>query len=94
MIARSLVSFLLGLMVSSTPLWGQVATDKDGFQIHKLPSVYQAADTSVRVLLPDELQEHKRYRVLYVLPVAMTWSVVHFYLASRTLRDDLANAPH
>jgi len=23
----------------------------------------------------------------------MTWSVIHFYLASRTLKEDLANAP-
>ena len=45
-------------------------------------------------LEPSLGQESLRYAMLYVLPVAMTWSVVHFYLASRTLRDDLANAPH
>ncbi|MEM7221307.1 MAG: MFS transporter [Pseudomonadota bacterium] len=34
-----------------------------------------------------------RYAMLYVLPVAMSWSVVHFWLAARTLREDLARAP-
>jgi hypothetical protein len=31
--------------------------------------------------------------MFYVLPVIMFWSACHFYLASRTLRDDLAAAP-
>ncbi|MEM7003365.1 MAG: MFS transporter [Pseudomonadota bacterium] len=37
--------------------------------------------------------EALRYAMLYLLPAAMAWSVVHFYLASRHLKQDLANAP-
>ena len=49
-------------------------------------------------LLSDYLEpslglESLRYAMLYLLPAAMTWSVVHLYLASRTLREDLAAAP-
>ena len=49
-------------------------------------------------LLSDQLaptlgQESLRHAMLYLLPAMMTWSVVHFYLASRTLKEDLANAP-
>ncbi|MEC7107580.1 MAG: MFS transporter [Pseudomonadota bacterium] len=49
-------------------------------------------------LLSDQLaptlgQESLRYAMLYLLPAMMTWSVIHFYLASRTLKEDLANAP-
>ncbi len=34
-----------------------------------------------------------RYAMLYLLPPAMAWSVVHFFLASKHLKQDLANAP-
>ena len=49
-------------------------------------------------LLSDQLaptlgQESLRHAMLYLLPTMMTWSVIHFYLASRTLKEDLANAP-
>ena len=37
--------------------------------------------------------ESLRHAMLYLLPAAMFWSACHFYLASRTLRDDLAAAP-
>lgn len=37
--------------------------------------------------------ESLRTAMLYLLPLAMAWSVVHFYMGSRTLKDDLANAP-
>jgi hypothetical protein len=37
--------------------------------------------------------ESLRHAMLYLLPAIMFWSVCHFYLAGRTLRDDLANAP-
>ena len=36
---------------------------------HRIPSPYQAGDTSIRILLPDTMEEGKRYRALYVLPV-------------------------
>jgi len=44
-------------------------------------------------LAPSLGDESLRYAMLYVLPIAMSWSVIHFYLASRTLREDLAHAP-
>jgi len=37
--------------------------------------------------------ESLRYAMLYVLPVVSFWSVCHFYLAAKTLPNDLANAP-
>lgn len=49
-------------------------------------------------ILSDALEASKgieslRYAMLYVIPVFGAWSVIHFYLASRHLREDLANAP-
>lgn len=37
--------------------------------------------------------ESLRYAMLCVLTPVALWSITHFYLASRTLRDDLENAP-
>lgn len=37
--------------------------------------------------------ESLRYSMMFILPVASFWSVCHFYMASRTLREDLAAAP-
>ena len=45
------------------------------------------------LLAPTLVQESLRHAMLYLLPAMMTWSVIHFYLASRTLKEDLANAP-
>ena len=36
---------------------------------HRVDSPYQAGETTLRVLLPDRIEEGKRYPVLYVLPV-------------------------
>ncbi len=44
-------------------------------------------------LQPDHGVESLRYAMLYILPAISVWSVCHFYLASRTLREDLDNAP-
>lgn len=49
-------------------------------------------------MLSDYLQptlgEHSlRQAMLYLLPAVMTWSTLHFFLASRSLREDLAGAP-
>lgn len=40
-----------------------------GFETHQLKSPFQAQATSLRVLLPDELQPGERCRLLLVLPV-------------------------
>ena len=45
------------------------------------------------LLAPTLGQESLRHAMLYLLPAMMTWSGIHFYLASRTLKEDLANAP-
>ena len=45
------------------------------------------------VLAPTLGQESLRHAMLYLLPIAMTWSVFHFYMASKTLKEDLAQAP-
>ena len=45
------------------------------------------------MLEPSLGRESLRYAMLYILPVVMIWSVCHFLLAARTLREDLAAAP-
>ena len=42
---------------------------ENGIRVHQLESPYQEKGTSLRVLLPDELKDGRRYRVLFVLPV-------------------------
>ncbi|MEM1144695.1 MAG: MFS transporter [Pseudomonadota bacterium] len=44
-------------------------------------------------LSPSLGSESLRYAMLYVLPPVMAWSAFHYWLASRSLRDDIANAP-
>jgi len=44
-------------------------------------------------LAPTLGAESLRYAMLYLLPAVMFWSAGHFYLASRTLKEDLLNAP-
>lgn len=43
--------------------------DEKGFLVHKIDSPYQAGQTEIRVLLPDQMEEGKQYPVIYVLPV-------------------------
>ncbi len=43
--------------------------DANGFFVHSIRSEYQSGRTAIRVLLPDRLEEDRRYPVLYVLPV-------------------------
>lgn len=38
--------------------------------------------------------ESLRYAMIYLLPPVSIWSVSHFYLASKSLREDLRNAPN
>ena len=45
------------------------------------------------MLQPTLGAESLRYAMLYVIPVVSVWSLTHFFLASRTLREDLQNAP-
>jgi len=43
--------------------------DPGDFRTHRLDSPHQVGETTLRVLLPNNLEAGKRYRVLYVLPV-------------------------
>lgn len=43
--------------------------DEDGFLVHKVDSPHQGGPTTLRALLPDEIEVGKLYRVLYALPV-------------------------
>ena len=43
--------------------------DANGIRSHRVESVFQGSETTVRVLLPDDYNANDRYRVLYVLPV-------------------------
>jgi hypothetical protein len=56
-------------LAPALPAADAVETDAGGFRVHRLSSPYQAGDTTVRVLLPDRVDEGRGYRVLYVLPV-------------------------
>ncbi len=45
------------------------------------------------LLAPTLGSESLRYAMLYVLPPVMTWSAIHFWLAGKSLREDLKAAP-
>jgi len=47
----------------------EATKDKNGFLVHRVRSEYQSGPTQIKVLLPDPLDQGKRYAVLYVLPV-------------------------
>ena len=34
-----------------------------------------------------------RYALLYLIPIMSVWCATHYFLASKTIRVDLANAP-
>ena len=38
-------------------------------------------------------EDSLRQAMLYIIPVMMFWSACHFYMASKTVREDLAAAP-
>lgn len=44
-------------------------------------------------LQPTFGQHSLKQAMLYLLPAVLTWSTIHFFLAARTLREDLAAAP-
>jgi MFS family permease len=44
-------------------------------------------------LLAEFGKESLRYSLLTIIPIVGVWASVHFFLAAKTLREDLANAP-
>ncbi len=67
-IATGILMLALGIFPLAA-LARSAEIDENGIWIHQLKSPHQEKETSLRVLLPDELKEGKRYRVLFVLPV-------------------------
>ncbi len=69
------VFFLTALWAATTALAetpssaADDAQERAGFLVHSFHSEYQSGETSVRILLPDKLDQQRRYPVLYVLPV-------------------------
>lgn len=58
------------LLVSVPGVWGDsVGAPSRRLETHSLKSPFQAADTSLRVLLPTEVEKDRRYPVLFILPV-------------------------
>jgi len=48
---------------------GAETPEPGGVMVHRLDSPHQARETTLRVLLPDRIEEGRGYPVLYVLPV-------------------------
>ncbi|MEL7045433.1 MAG: MFS transporter [Pseudomonadota bacterium] len=46
------------------------------------------------LLAPSLGGESLRYAMLYVLPPVMAWSTLHYWLAARSIREDIAAAPN
>jgi hypothetical protein len=63
------ISILAFSLLPNATLARSAEIDENGIRVHRLKSPYQEKETSLRVLLSDELKEGKRYRVLFVLPV-------------------------
>jgi len=70
----SLLALVVGAMSSKAPetrpaRFSEAGEDAQGFLVHTVESPFQAGNTKLRVLLPDEIGKVKPCRVLYVLPV-------------------------
>ncbi|MDA7667807.1 alpha/beta hydrolase-fold protein [bacterium] len=70
MAAPPLLPYVLASLLLFAVLAGHGGEiDDNGFQTHRLASPHQARETTLRVLLPDDFNLERPYRVLYVLPV-------------------------
>lgn len=54
---------------SDEPAISDAERDGDGYLVHSVQSEFQAGTTRIRVLAPDQLEDGKKHRALYVLPV-------------------------
>ena len=64
-----LLSLIIAALPADAATVSAATRDDRGCFIHTVTSPCQAGETKIRVLLPDRLEEGKRYPVLYVLPV-------------------------
>lgn len=46
------------------------------------------------LLHPGYGDDSLRYAMIGLVTIVGLWSIVHYWLAAKTLREDLANAPH
>lgn len=63
------ISTVCSIAAAYTTEAEQSKKHSDSVIVHTLNTQYQSGETQVRVLLPDEIAEGERLRVLYVLPV-------------------------
>lgn len=72
---RAEIAGIVAVLIMSAPTRsyaqiGEGATrDAAGVVVHSVRSDFQPDETTIRVLLPDQVKEGQRYPVLYVLPV-------------------------
>jgi len=65
------VNFVVAILLNSVALalGSEETADTDNVRIHVIESPYQRKPTTLRVLLPDNVQPNERCRVLFLLPV-------------------------
>jgi len=64
----TVVACILFLPSLNEPVEAEIG-ESNSFFTHLLDSPHQAEETTLRVLLPDKIEEGKRYPALYILPV-------------------------
>lgn len=57
------------LSAEGVPSVSEARREASGLRVHDVRSEYQDAITKIRVLLPDKLEDAKKYPAIYVLPV-------------------------
>jgi len=53
----------------AAPRISEAKRNEQGCLVHEVQSNFQSGTTEIHVLLPDQLEDEKKYKVLYVLPV-------------------------
>lgn len=69
LVFASVVAILGASLGNAAPKISEAKKNELGYLVHSVQSEFQAGTTSIHVLLPDRLEDGKRYKVLYVLPV-------------------------
>jgi len=65
----SVVAILGASLGTAAPKISEAKKNRRGYLIHTVQSEFQAGTITIQVLLPDQLENGKKYKVLYVLPV-------------------------
>lgn len=80
----------ISLIAIDTPVIREVRTD-DRLHIYAVQSPYQAGETQIKVLLPDEIAPNERLPVVYLLPVEAQSDHKYGDGMQEAQRIDLAN---